>query len=64
MRLKTMEKIDEGKEKKHTAEPTDNPEDWTPYITYMSDVTRAAHTAVQNDRYLKRRSRVIYKLFQ
>ena len=33
MRLKTMEKIDEGKDKKHTAKLTDNSEDGTPYIT-------------------------------
>ena len=45
MRLKTMEKIDEGKDKKHAGKPTDNPEDGTPYIKYMSDVTRAGRAA-------------------
>ena len=31
-----MEKIDEGKDKKHTGKLTDNPEDGTPYITCQS----------------------------
>ena len=33
VRLKTMEKIDEGKNKKHTGKRTDNPKDRTLYIT-------------------------------
>ena len=28
-----MDKIDEGKDKKHTGKLTDNPEDGIPYIT-------------------------------
>ena len=32
MRLKTMENVDEGKNKKHTGKLTDNPKDRTPYI--------------------------------
>ena len=33
MRLKAMEEIDEGKDKKHAGKLTDNPKDRTPYIT-------------------------------
>ena len=44
-----MEKIDEGKDKKHTGKLTDNPlaEDGTSYITFQW------HAAVLDKRYLK-----------
>ena len=70
MRLKTMEKIDEGKDKKHTGKPTDIPEDGT--LILSSDVTRAqaghahCHAAVLNKRYPrlpKRRFIVIHIVF-
>ena len=41
-RLKAMEKIDEGKDKKHTGKRTDNPEDGTPYITCQSGMRRCS----------------------
>ena len=47
MRLKTMEKIDEGKNKKHSGKLTDNPEDGTPYITCQW------YAAVLDKRYLR-----------
>ena len=45
--MKTTEKIDEGKDKKHTGELTDNPKDRTPYITCQW------HAAVLDKRYLR-----------
>ena len=48
MRLETMEKIDEGKDKKHTGnlKLTDNSKDRTPYICVRCDGHR--HAAVLN----------------
>ena len=40
-----MEKIDEGKDKKHTGKLTDNREDGTYKLYYISEVTRAARWA-------------------
>ena len=48
-----MEKIDEGKNKKHTAKLTDNPKDRTPYTTCQW------HAAVLDKRYLRLSNRTL-----
>ena len=53
MRLKTMENVDNGKEKKHTDKLTDNPEDGTSYITCQW------HAAVLDKRYLRLSNRTL-----
>ena len=62
MCLKTMEKIDKGKDKKHTGKLTSNPEDKNS-LYYMSDLTSAWHAAMFKKRYLSERRFRIFILY-
>ena len=49
-----MEKIDEGKDKKHAGKLTDNPKDRTPYITCQSGMRLCSIRGISGCQILER----------